>query len=365
MGQLNINKATLSDMENRVDLYEVAAMATDGATGSKETNWTNSRWAIQWGYFNSVPDLKTAILMAAIWTVGKGYTTDPETEVILDHIRGWGKDTFDDILFNMEVIKRVGGDSYAEIVRDPETDIIINLKPLDPSSIRIVVDNKGIIKRYEQISKLPNGKVEAKFEVEDILHFSHNRLADQIHGISDIDALEPIIKASEESFADIKKVMHRQAKPMIMFKLGTDDQVTIDAFVAKMDSATNKGENIYIPDDKNSVNYEVVQVNVSQIIMEWRNDIKNRFYRCLGLPQIVFGSSGSTESGGKIEYLAHEQIFEHNQRKVEKDLWNQLSFKIDLYPPTSLVENLQADEAKDAQGAIGLQPSDVQAGVGR
>jgi hypothetical protein len=52
-----------------------------------------------------------------------------------------------------------------------------------------------------------------------------------------------------------------------MFKLGTDDAVKIAAFVKKMDDATNLGENIFIPDDVNSVSYEVVQVNVPNSIM--------------------------------------------------------------------------------------------------
>jgi hypothetical protein len=38
--------------------------------------------------------------MRAIWTVGKKIEADPETTVILDHISGWGKDTFRNILKN-------------------------------------------------------------------------------------------------------------------------------------------------------------------------------------------------------------------------------------------------------------------------
>jgi hypothetical protein len=83
-----------------------------------------------------------------------------------------------------------------------------------------------------------------------------------------------------------------------------------------MDAAVNKGENIYIPDDKNTLSYEVIQVNIASTIMAWRDDIRNKFYRTLGLPLIVFGSSGSTESGGKIDYLAHEQVFSHDQKFI-------------------------------------------------
>ena len=49
-----------------------------------------------------------------------------------------------------------------------------------------------------------------------------------------------------------------------------------DANQSTVDDATNKGENMYIPNDTDEVEFEVVQVNVSQIVMAWRNDIRNR-----------------------------------------------------------------------------------------
>lgn len=365
MGNLDIDNAQASDFENDLDIYSVDLMNTDGATGQKETEYQNAKWSQQFGYFNKIPDLKSAILMKAVWNVGKGYSADPETTVILDHVSGWGKDTFDDILFNMEVTKRIGGDAFCEIMRDESGDLV-NLKPLDPSTIKIIVDEAGLIKRYEQTSKNPEKEGVIKFEPKQIFHLSHNRLADQIHGISDIDAVESIILADAESFDDMTKVMHRQAKPMVMFKLGTDDTAKIDAFITKMDAATNKGENIYIPDDENSVSYEVIQVNVSQMIMEWRSELRNKFYRALGMPMIVFGSSGNTESGSKIEYLAHEQIFEKDQRHLELQIWNQLNLKINLVPPVSLLENLQTDQSKDGlAGGLNMQQNDITAGSGK
>ena len=362
--KLDLENASASNMESNVQNLSPDQKTTDGATGDKETVWINSDWAKQWGYFNSSPELKSALLMKATWDVGKGYECDSRTEAILDHISGWGKDTFTDILFNMDLISRLSGDAFAEIIRDEKTGILINLKVLDPSTIEIVVDAKGIIKRYTQKTKGPNGK-EIYFEPNEIFHLSHNRLADQIHGISDLQTLYSTLDAEYENFTDMKKIMHRQAKPMIMFKVGTDNAGKIANFVSKMDSATNKGENIYIPDDENTVSYDVVQVNVSQVLMEWRSDIKNKFYRTLGLPQIVFGSGNATESGGKIEYLAHEQVFEHDQKFLEGQIWNQLLLKIELVSPVSLLQNLQTDTAKDGQAQnMAMQQNDVTAGSG-
>lgn len=364
MATYNISKATSSDMTGTADFdYSVQPMTTEGISNQDETTWQNPNWNFQWGYFNTNADLKAAITMKAIWIVGRGWKADPRDKLKLELISGWGKDTFDDIMFNMQIIKRVAGDAFAEIIRGDVNDNF-NLKVLDPSSIKLVVNPQGRIIRYEQTSKIPGKEYVKKFNPEDILHLSNNRLADQIHGISDIDALEQVIKAEDENFADMKKVMHRQARPMIMFKLKTDDKVTIDAFVSKMDQAMKSGENIYVPDDENMVSWEVIQVVPSQIIMQWRDDIRNKFYRTIGLPQVVPGAGGqSTESESKVIYLAFEQIVEREQRELEMQLWAQLGIKIDFTPPASLLNQMQSDQNKEVMTAG--QPSDLTAGAGR
>lgn len=357
---LDIGNAASSNLTTVVTDYSAPAMDTDRVTDEKETVWQNSEWTKQWGIFNDVPEFKSAMLMKSCWTVGKGYTCDAETQVTLNHITGRGKETFEDIIFNMDLIARIAGDSYAEIMRG-KTGRLTNVKALNPGTIREVYDKKGIIKRYEQIV----GDNIETFKPEEIFHISHNRLADQIHGISDITSLVTTLAAESENFIDMKKIMRRQARPMIIFKIKTDNTAKINAFIAKMDEAVNQGENIYVPDDENILSYEVVQVNVSQLLVSWRQEIRSKFYRAVGLPQVIFGSATGTESGSKVEYLAHEQVFAKEQRYLEKQIKAQLGLDIKLVAPTTLLENLQADEGKDAQNALTFQPNDVTAGSGQ
>jgi len=363
MGIYNISKAESTDMTNTFTATTVTPLHTDGVTGGKETTYTNTKWADHWGYFNTHPELKSAILMKSIWNVGKGYTADPRTTIILERIRGMGKDNFQDIIFNMDVCRHIGRDSFAEIIRDEKTGILLNLKVLDPSSIRIVVNESGTIERYEQVSKLGNKKEAIHtFTPKQIFHLSCDRLADQIHGISKIESLEPTLLAELESFNDLKKVMHQQAKPFIIFRISEDNPTKLAEFKAKLDTLRNLGEDLLIPADDKTITTEVVQVNVNAVILAWRQDIINRFYRALGLPLIIFGSGGSTESGGKMEYLAHEQVFENEQRYLEQQIWNQLRIRINLISPVSMAENLMADEAKD-QSASGMpQGLEIQKG---
>lgn len=378
MANFGIGNTVASNLSNTVKDVVVNPLNTDGATGQEEYTWQSTDWPMYWGYFNDISELKNVLITKSIWVVGKGYTADPETTVILDHITGWGKDTFKDILFNLDLISRLNGDSYAEIILDEETGLLLNLKVLDPGSIRIVVDSKGIILRYEQVSKIPLGffgKAAAAvglkkresvitFDPDKIFHLSHNRFADQIHGISDVRSLKKVIDADNEYFTDMRKIQHRQARPFIMFMLDTDDVQKIAAFKNTADAALNLGENLYVPMDKNVVSHEVIKVDISPVTLQWGDSIRQRFYRSMGLPLTVFGAASGNESQSKIEYLAHEQIFSNDQKFLEEQIWNQLFLRIKLVSPVTLLENLQQDQSKDANQGIEFQPNDVTAGSG-
>ena len=165
-----ISNAQISNLSTAVTDTSVGTKVTDAANGSAEYSWQNTYWSKYWGYFNTIPELKSALLMKATWDVGKGYETDPETGVILEHVTGWGKDTFLDVLFNMDLISRLAGDSFAEIIRNEETGVLLNLKVLDPSSVKIVTDDKGIIIRYEQTNKV--SKKIISWKPSEIFHLS-------------------------------------------------------------------------------------------------------------------------------------------------------------------------------------------------
>jgi len=365
--EYNISNTVAGDSRPTSLDYAVAPLNTDGISSQNETKHSNGKWSTYWAHFNDNPHLKNAILLRSIWNVGKGYITDTETQVDLDHISGWGKDTFDDILYNMDVVASIGGDSYAEIIWDDKEEIALNLKPLDPASIDHILNNQGILIRYEQHSKIGDKTEIIKFKPKNILHFSLDRLADQIHGLSVIPAMEKMLLSTAENFDDISKVMHRQAKPLIMFKLKTDNSTKIEQFKTKMQEAMRKSTDniIYIPDDENVVSYEVVQINPSPLLLEWKNALRKDFYSTVGSPELLSDSSGSTESGGKVGYLTFQQVVEKRQRYIEKQLFKQLKIKLNLIAPASIEPNLQEDENKDTQNALTFQPSDTQAGVGR
>ena len=341
--------------------YSVPTAETDGATGNEETEWINTRWAQFYGYFKMIGELNATINAKATWTIGKGFKADVETTFILDKIKGFGKDTFNTLLENIVRTYYIGGDSFSEIIRNDKKELI-NIKPLDPSTIKIVANKSGMIKRYEQIGK--SGKTIIKFPSEVILHLARNRIADQIHGVSVIEAVESIVLARKEAIEDYRIVMHKFVKPQWKFKLKTDDPSEIAAYKKKQDAATGSGSNIYEPFDVSESELISVAPNATLNPLAWIEFQGNAFYEAVGVPKIILGGSGEfTEASAKIAYLAFQQNVEEEQLYIEEQIGQQLGLEIELEFPASLENELLSDNKKD--GAENIDQSETTAGAGQ
>ena len=341
MGNLDVG-----DFKNQITDYSVTAVHTDGAFDQDETFWDNVNWTTYLGYYKAVPELAAAIDAKATWTIGKGFKSNEITEITLGQITGWGKDSFNTILENCVRTYHIGGDAFCEIIRDND-GTLINLKPLDPGSMRIVVNSKGVVRRYEQINKVGNKKHVKRFKTETILHLARNRVADEIHGVSIISAVEGIIKMRQEAMADYKKLMHRNIFPVKIFHLDTDDTAKIAAFKAKADLAHTQGENMYIPKGAVEVENSSVAPNATLNPLPWIQQLNQYFFQATGVPQIVVGGSQEiTEASAKIAYLAFEQTIEEEQLFLEEQIRAQLNLEIELEFPASLQNELLSDQSK-------------------
>jgi len=367
MPTTRITSAVASDLTTAMTDYSVDAMQTDGISDQKENTWTNQEWGQYLGYYKKIPELRAVIDAKSTWTVGKGFEADEVTTLLLNTIKGWGVDTFNTILENMIRTMQIGGDSFAEIIRDDE-DNLINVKPLDPSTITIVVDSKGLIIRYEQNSKIM-GKEVKKFKPDQIFHLSRNRVADEIHGISLIESLKEIILMRNEAMSDWKRVLHRNIDPLWIFHLDTDDPTEIAAFKAKHDAARGKGENMYIPKDVVVPELVSTAANATLNPQAWIDSLNNQFYQVSGVPQIILGGSAEfTEATAKIAYLAFQQTIEEDQLYIEEEVLSQLNLEIELSFPASLVNEMLSDQQKDganSKNPQGFQENDTTAGRGQ
>lgn len=352
MSDLNIAKTTV--LERDIDDYSVDPAALDAAT-TDESTWDFKDASQNLGYYKTIPELKKAVDALAMWTTGKGYKCAlPDSEAILDHISGWGKDCFATVMFGMVVMKKVIGDAFAEIVRDDKSGKIINLKPISPERMRIVTNKKGIIKRYEY--KNNDKTPPTKFKPEQIFHLTNDRIADEIHGTSVIDACKWVIDARNEAMTDYRKVLHRNVIPVRIIEVDTEDVTKRNAFMTEYKDAIQKGEVLVIP--KGTVEFKEDQITI-QDPSTWIQYLENFFYQAVGIPKIILGGSEQfTEATSKVGYLTFEQVYMTEQSNLEYEIWNQLAIDLQFERPVSLKDSIQSSEAKNT-GQVGMQPNDM------
>ena len=361
MAETKIGSSTTSDFANTQTDFSVDAQTTDGATGQGETRYQNTLWTSQLGYFKKIPEVAANINAKATWTVGKGFTADPKTTFICDKIKGWGKDTFNTILENMIRTYHIGGDAYAEIIRDKEGNLI-NIKTLPEGSIVIVANEGGLIKRYEQTNKTPKAK-NRKIAKEDIFHLARNRVADEIHGVSIISVLEEIILMKNQAMNDYKILLHRNVCPIRIWHLDTDDKTEIAAFKDEVKNQKENFEDMFITKGAVVPEISAIAANATLNPLPWINFLVNNFSQQTGVPGLITGNSQSlTEASAKMEYLVFQQTIEEEQLYIEEQVGAQLGLEIELEFPADLTNDLLSDKKKDGEETAAT-PNDTTAEV--
>lgn len=362
MTSTDLGSITKTDLTGTVTDYSVDRKATDGASITGETYWDSPDFTKWYGYYSTIPRLKSAINAFATWVLGQGYTTDSLSQIELEYITGWGEDTINSILWNMFVISKVNGDAFAEKIRDGDTNQLLNLKPLDPSSVRIVCNEQGKIIRYEQKSKTAGGKTK-KFKPDEIFHICNDRVADNIHGESIIEPCQWDIDAIREAEVDWRRISHRSTIRILYIE---EDQPTkLTQMKTDYADAVNKGELLILPCKAGEAQFADLTLPPVEQFLAWIRYREDAFYQSLGIPKVILGgTSENTEASAKVAMLVFEPTFTREQKELELDIWNQLGYKITINKQPSLMDNMYSDEQKNT-GQTGFQPNDVTAGSGK
>ena len=370
MAETKIDSAEISNLKGVMKDFSVSPEETDGANEVGETFYDNTEWGQNLGYYNTIPELGAVIDVKATWTVGKGFIADEVTTLLLNTIIGNGTDTFNTILENNIRTYYIGGDSFNEIItidgerlKDDGTNLL-NLKPLDPGTMRNVANPKGRIIRFEKREKVGDKMVVEPFEPHEIFYLPRNRVADEIHGKSMINKLRTIILMRNEAMEAYKEVMLRYMKPRYIFHLDSDDATENAAFKVKMDNAWKDGENIYVPKDVVVPELMAVAPNATLNPQTWIDNLNDYFFEASAVPKVIVGGTGGiTEAAVKIAYLAFQQTIEEEQLFIEEQVLAQLGLVIKLEFPASLENELLSDKTKD--GAENIDASETTAGEGQ
>ena len=357
MALQELNKATTTDFTHQVDDFIVAQKALDEANPiDGEYYWYFDKATTNFGYYLTIPEIFSAANSLATWTINRGWTTDDALlKQELEHVTGMGKDTFDQIMWNHEVVKLIVGDAFIEVKKD--RGIIVNMIPISPERIRIVYKKDGRIKRYDAW----NGKKFTPIKVEDMLHSSNKRIGDQVHGQAQAEPAKFIIDARNEALADERIIKHRdKALGIVYYKTSNTGKITYAN--TQIEKAVNKGEMLGLPEDTAKI--EPYPSRSSEDRTAWISYLENFFYQIFGVPRSIATSDGTSEVGGKMGHVIFEPIYTKEQVDLEGDLWIQQAIQIKFNRPPSLGGLVNETEAKNT-GQTNIQPNDVEASMPR
>lgn len=363
MAEYKLSRTTTTDLTGAVDDFSVDTGFIDSASEQqKETYWDYPDAPANLGYYKTIPELKKAVDALAMWVAGKGYVADsPFIDTLLKNITGWGEDTFESIVNNLIIQKKIFGDAYAEIVRKENGDPI-NIKPLYTGDMRVVVGEDGVINHYEHRIRSRKDSEPRILKPSDVLHLVNDRIANEIHGTSIIEACKWVIDARNEAMKDYRKVLHRNVVPVRIIEIDTDNAAERDAMIREYEDAINKGEVLVLP--KGTAEIKDTTINIQDPIT-WIRYLENFFYQAVGIPKVILGGSEEfTEASSKIGYLTFEQVYSKEQRELEADFRNQIGIAITFNKPVSLKNELLQSESKNT-GQVGFQQNETTASMTR
>ena len=353
MADTDIGKATTTDLQGTVQDVTVSAQVPDAQSVTGETWWDYPKSSQYLGYYKEIPELKSAIHVLTQRVCGLGWEADARVTAILEGVIGWGEDSLQSVCQNLLTQKKVFGDAFAEIIRTDD-GTLINLKPLYPGDMSVVVNDQGLIVRYEQRSRNPKA-IPKKFRPEQILHLVNDRIANEIHGISVIESLKIYIDFYNELLSDERKIRHRELALGVL-EVDTDDDVKTAKAKKAYQDAVNKGEVLVLPKGgaelKDNPNTPRDRLQLMQFVI-------NQFYQVVGTPKVLVTSEGFTEAGGKAGLLAFEPTEIAEKQEMENDLWNQVAIRVKFTRTPSLLGEAIGTEQKNA-GQTGIQPNETQ-----
>jgi hypothetical protein len=356
MAEFNLSNSTTTNMANTVPDFIVDAMKLDVANAGEETYVYYEKATENYGYYFNHSTVSSPINSLATWGFGKGWTTEDVTmQVILKKIKGDGKDTFDEIIWNQEVNKLIQGDSFAEIIRNPN-GTLVNLIPKSPERVKTVYDGARI-KRYE----IWNGKKWIKKKLSEVFHLRNKRIGDQTRGTSLVQSNKKFNDALIEAFEDERIIKHRdKALGVVYYK--TNNTGKIAYANSQIEAAVKNGEMVGLPEDTAKI--EPYPSKSSEDRQSWLSYVENLGYQTGQVPRSIVTSDGTSEVGGINGHLIFEVIYGKEALDMENQLWSQVAIKIKFNRPTSLAPKTQENAEKNT-GQTAIQPSEVAPSLNR
>ena len=356
MAELDLSNTTTTDLSSAIPEFIVASKKLDEANEGAETFHYFDEATQNFGYHAEIPEITSAANGLATWAFGRGWSVDDSVaKAELDHVTGIGFDTFDSVIWNMQLVKKVVGDAFVQIIF--KKDVIVNLVPISPERVRLVFGKNGRLKRYDAW----NGTGWKAVKIENMLHLSNNRIGDQIHGTSQIDACRWIIDARNEALIT-NRMIERRGRAIGIAEYNTNNEGKIAYANTQVEKAIKNGD--FLGYSKRTMEIKDFPQKSINDRMAWIQYLENFFYQTFGVPRSIATSDGTSEVGGKMGHVIFEPTYVREQKEMENMFLQKLGIIIKWNKPPSLAGLQQETEEKNT-GQLGIQPNDVEASLPR
>ena len=360
----------LSDL-NQIRTTDMQTVVTDYTAGEEPWNKTEDSYNIdsqitevksyicdwnKWhGLYRKIPEIRSSIDTECRWIIGKELICDDKTKKIIDRIRGNGKQTFRQILFNAKRVSKICGDSHSEIIRD-KAGRLVNLKILDAGTIEVTANSKNIINHYNQISDKysNNKKVLADWQPNEIFHIMNDAIADEIHGIPETEKLIKLIKKLHLGLDDYSVILHRYGKPTFFYEANTDDETELAKITTTINNAVKNFENVVMP--KGTLD-KIEKTSVPQYTsidpLPWFKYLKSYFTESSNVPEVIRGRGEEINIvAGKLNVASFRQKIIMQQREYSEQIEAQLGLDIKFQEPEKIeIEQSFFNNAKQNTGS--------------
>ena len=304
-----------------------------------ETNYICD-WKKWHGIYRKIPEARSTIDLWAKWIVGKEIKFKSKYQKeICDRIRGNGNQTFRTILINHKRVSKICGDSFLEKIRD-KAGRLINLKMLNPGTIKVNANNYGIIKSYEQISsnKTDNKQIFHTWTPEEIFHISNDNIADEIHGIPELEKTYDIMKWKSQCMNITSVVFFRYIQPILDIYAKTDDPAELATLAALYDKSIKNFENRIIP--AGAID-KIERVSVPQYStldpLPWLKFLRSYYTEASNCPDLIRGKSEEVSlAAGKLNYVGWKEKIIIEQTEYAEQIKASLGIEVKFEAPVDI-----------------------------
>ena len=343
----DINSASNVEFDKGTDITETKARVqfTPDSQATK-INEQTIEFDLWHGYYRSIPELQAVIDRLTTWVIYGGDDADKKESDItfkrkadrekFEKFIGNGKDTPKQILSNLFRVGKICGNSIGEIVRSKKKGII-NLKPINPGTIKVISNEKGFLTGFEQ--RIIGSSETTPLGLNQVFFLPWNRIADEIIGISTIEKLTKIIDYRHQAMEDLAEVFHRYVVPFWLFYVDTDDETEISTFNNKIKNMIQKRDHMVIPKDTVDKHERLSVPQFATLDpLNWIKHLERYFLLSEGVPEIISGIGRETaDASSRMIYLSWRIIVIANQKIYEDAIKAQLGIDIKLPRPINIL----------------------------